>query len=156
MYVQASTYMSFLKHYTTDIFQLLDILNDITSQEDEAENFYTPSSYKAANQNSIPAAISPNPDHRTDKPWLPLRGGECQFKCCHRCRPILADRSFLSLDAIVNNDVPLTAITGFGFHLQKYRPIAPKDVVEDIGLRSQTTTAPVSPVSPTTPLFLFS
>ncbi|KAH8668005.1 hypothetical protein BGZ60DRAFT_528346 [Tricladium varicosporioides] len=126
---------------------LQDILNDITSQEDEAENFYTPSSYKAANRNSIPAAIPPNQDHRTDKPWLPLRGGECQFKCCHRCRPALADRSFLSLNAVVNNDVPLTAITGFGFHLQKSRPIGPKDVVENIGLRSQTTTAPVNPRS---------
>jgi hypothetical protein len=29
----------------------------------------------------------------------------------------------------------MTAITGFGFHLQKFRPVAKKEVVEKLGLK---------------------
>ncbi|EKD19993.1 uncharacterized protein L3040_002329 [Drepanopeziza brunnea f. sp. 'multigermtubi'] len=58
------------------------------------------------------------------KPWLPLRDGECQFKVCHTCRPNFQERSFLSLNGIARNDIPPTAITGFGFHLRKARPVS--------------------------------
>jgi hypothetical protein len=69
------------------------------------------------------------------KPWLPLKGGECQFKCCHMCRPTCGDRSYLSLNGIANDDIPLTAITGFGFHLMKQRPVALWKHVQNLGLR---------------------
>jgi hypothetical protein len=41
----------------------------------------------------------------------------------------------LSLNGVANGDLPITAITGFGFHLQKSRPVAKKEVVEKLGLR---------------------
>lgn len=69
------------------------------------------------------------------RPWLPSRGGECQFKCCHTCRPSLLDRSYLSLNAIANDDLPYTAITGFGFNLQKFRPVGDVEIVKNLGLR---------------------
>jgi len=69
------------------------------------------------------------------KPWLYFKDGECQFKCCHQCRPALLDRSYLSLDGIANGDIPSTAMTGFGFHLQGERPVALVKHVANLGLR---------------------
>ncbi|TGO57083.1 hypothetical protein BOTNAR_0209g00120 [Botryotinia narcissicola] len=69
------------------------------------------------------------------RPWLPSRGTECQFKCCHTCRPTLLDRSYLSLNAIADDDLPCTATTGFGFNLQKFRPVGNVEVVKNLGLR---------------------
>ncbi|CAD6444161.1 123eb86c-0117-453f-b26b-56979e4a637f [Sclerotinia trifoliorum] len=77
----------------------------------------------------------PNMRVTNPRPWLPSRGTECQFKCCHTCRPTLLDRSFLSLNAILNDDLPCTAVTGFGFNLQKFRPVAKVEIVKNLGLR---------------------
>lgn len=95
-----------------------------SSSTDRAPSFRSPSPH------SSPSPVSNNTG---PKSWKPV--GECQFKCCHHCRPSLVDRTWLSLDGIVNDDIPLTAITGYGFHLQKKRPVAPVEVVEHIGLR---------------------
>ncbi|KAL2075537.1 hypothetical protein VTL71DRAFT_480 [Oculimacula yallundae] len=78
------------------------------------------------------------------KPWFPLPGGECQFKCCHFCRPSLKERSFLSLNGIADGDIPSTSITGFGFHLLGKRPVALVKHVKNLGLRPN----PPSPSSP--------
>lgn len=77
-------------------------------------------------------------------PWLPAKGFECQFKCCHSCRPTLLDRSYLSLNAIVNDDVPATAITGFSFNLQKFRPVAKASIVCNLGLRPVPLPRPIT------------
>ncbi|KAK8901769.1 hypothetical protein ACHAQE_002390 [Botrytis cinerea] len=77
----------------------------------------------------------PNLRMTNPRPWLPSRGTECQFKCCHTCRPTLLDRSYLSLNAIANDDLPCTATTGFGFNLQKFRPVGNAEVVKNLGLR---------------------
>lgn len=71
------------------------------------------------------------------KPWTPQNGEECQFKCCPYCRPSLQERAWLPLDAIVNADIPLTAVHGFGFHLSdfKQRPVSDVNVVKNLGLR---------------------
>ncbi len=79
----------------------------------------------------------------SSKPWLPLRGGECQFKCCHTCRPSLRERAYVSLNGVVNNDIPLTTITGFGFHLAQQRPVMPAEIVKNIGLRPSPRIGPV-------------
>lgn len=47
----------------------------------------------------------------------------------------MKERSFLSLNGIVNGDIPATAITGFGFHLQRKRPVALVKHVINLGLR---------------------
>ncbi|KAI9649341.1 hypothetical protein NHQ30_001913 [Ciborinia camelliae] len=88
---------------------------------------------------TTPNLSAPNP-----RPWLPSRGAECQFKCCHTCRPTLADRSYLSLNSIVNGDLPCTATTGFGFNLQKFRPVGNVEVVKNLGLRPNP--VPVQPM----------
>ncbi|KAF7865337.1 hypothetical protein EAF04_006314 [Stromatinia cepivora] len=85
----------------------------------------------------------PNMRVTNPRPWLPSRGTECQFKCCHTCRPTLLDRSFLSLNAIVNDDLPCTATTGFGFNLQKFRPVGKVEIVKNLGLRPNP--VPVEP-----------
>ena len=49
----------------------------------------TPSSSKAA------------PDE-SQTLWTPTYQSECRFKCCHFCRPSMAERAYLDMDAIVN------------------------------------------------------
>ncbi|KAK6851498.1 hypothetical protein PG995_011623 [Apiospora arundinis] len=71
-----------------------------------------------------------------DKPWVVSEGDECQFKCCHACRPTCEQRASLSLDGIVKGDIPPTAISGFGFHLQGSRPLVDAEVVQNIGYRA--------------------
>ncbi|KAG4030937.1 hypothetical protein MFRU_010g00670 [Monilinia fructicola] len=78
---------------------------------------------------------TPNLRATNPRPWLPSRGTECQFKCCHTCRPTLIDRSYLSLNAIADDDLPCTATTGFGFNLQKFRPVGDVEIVKNLGLR---------------------
>jgi hypothetical protein len=51
------------------------------------------------------------------------------------CRPTCVDRTYLSLNGIANGDIPFTAITGFGFHLTKKRPVALVKHVRNLGLR---------------------
>ncbi|CAG8973198.1 hypothetical protein HYALB_00006367 [Hymenoscyphus albidus] len=79
-------------------------------------------------------ALTPPPNY-PDKPWLNMTGGECQFKCCHRCRSGLYERSYLSLDGIAKNDIPMTALTGFGFHTREHMPYSHPEHVKNLGLR---------------------
>ncbi|KAI0550282.1 hypothetical protein F4679DRAFT_594938 [Xylaria curta] len=75
----------------------------------------------------------PGPSNSANtKPWVP-RAEECQVKYCHRCRPSFGGRSFLSLDGIINGDIPPTAATSFGL---QNKPIADAKVVKNIGLRA--------------------
>jgi hypothetical protein len=71
------------------------------------------------------------------KSWLPTQ--ECQFKCCHQCRPTSRDRSYLSLNAVADGELPATAIAGFGFHYRKERPVALVKYVKNLGLRPNPT-----------------
>lgn len=70
------------------------------------------------------------------KPWVPDQADECQYKCCHRCRPALLGRSYLSLNGIVEGEIPTTAVTGFGFHHAGARPVMDVDIVKNLGCRS--------------------
>jgi len=69
------------------------------------------------------------------KIWMPPKDSECQFKCCHYCRPSLVDRSYLSLDEIANGGISPSAAAGFGFHLMGKRPVALVKHVKNLGLR---------------------
>jgi len=89
-------------------------------------------------------------DSPPKKSWLPTQ--ECQFKCCHRCCPSFRERSYLSLDAVANGELPATAITGFGFHYQKERPVVLVEHVRNLGLRPNPT---FKKVSFRTPYILF-
>ncbi|OBT66740.1 hypothetical protein VE03_04086 [Pseudogymnoascus sp. 23342-1-I1] len=78
--------------------------------------------------------LDPNPSSEA-KLWLPKPTEECQFKVCHRCRHACMERSFLSLDAIVNDEIPMTAVSGFGFNLLGKRPVVPRKHAINYGLR---------------------
>lgn len=93
--------------------------------------YYVPSSGTATNISSPPGFSKAS----TEKPWVPQDKEECQFKCCHNCRPTCQSRSYLSLDGILKDDIPPTAAVGFGFHLQNSRPVMDADIVKNIGYR---------------------
>lgn len=44
-------------------------------------------------------------------------------------------RAFLSLDGIVNGDIPMTAVSGFGFDLYGQRPIILRKQALNFGMR---------------------
>lgn len=69
------------------------------------------------------------------KLWVPKPNEECQFKVCHRCRQACGERSYLSLDAIANDEIPMTAVSGFGFNLLGKRPVVPRKFAINYGLR---------------------
>ncbi|KAM0264957.1 hypothetical protein ACHAQJ_000473 [Trichoderma viride] len=69
------------------------------------------------------------------KPWLCSPQEECQYRVCQNCRPGCADRSFLSLDAVANGEVPPTAAAGYSFHLLGQRPVIDARSLMNIGCR---------------------
>ncbi|KAI0389280.1 hypothetical protein F5Y17DRAFT_462898 [Xylariaceae sp. FL0594] len=68
-------------------------------------------------------------------PWVPSAIDECHDKYCHNCRPSCEQRSYLSLNAIANGDLPPTAVTGYGFPMLGSRPVIDANVVKHLGLR---------------------
>ena len=126
-------YLNSVYQTQSNALEVLDLASEDISHYEQSYTT-TPSRVGSSARNSALSASIPTKKAST-KPWLPLRGGECQFKCCHYCRPSLLDRSYLSLDGIANDDIPATAITGFGFNLQKYRPVALVKHVQNLGLR---------------------
>ena len=110
--------------------QLLDVLDKAYKQDEALAGNQSPS--VSVNQQGVTLS-APVPESAAKKPWL--RNGECQFKVCGRCRPSFRERSYLSLDAIVNGDIPATAVAGFGFNLLVNRPVASAELMKSIGLR---------------------
>ncbi|KAK6822927.1 hypothetical protein PG987_014472 [Apiospora arundinis] len=64
-----------------------------------------------------------------DKPWVVSEGMSASSSA-------VMPRASLSLDGIVKGDIPPTAISGFGFHLQGSRPLVDAEVVQNIGYRA--------------------
>lgn len=124
-----------------------DLLSFFREVTDEQLKTYTPDQVrtilaqreqclKVAAQSSRSTKPPPGFEHLPEtKLWVPDGGRECQYKVCPRCRPSAEIRSFLSLDGIVNGDIPATAALGFGFHLNEARPIIHPDRLKNIGLR---------------------
>ncbi|TLD05479.1 uncharacterized protein PgNI_09424 [Pyricularia grisea] len=78
------------------------------------------------------------------KPWVLSPRQECEMEFCHSCRPYFAERSYLSLNGIVNGDVPATAALGFGFHAYSSRPLYDPNVARNLGLRRPPEPFPAS------------
>ena len=120
--------------------QLLDILaqpeyspSPSPTLDQLASSIFDPPS---SSNTTIPSLFAQSPTTTNSKtPWLPLPNGECQFKCCHTCRPTLLERSHLRLNAIANGEIPSTALLGFGFHLNRERPVIHVNLWRKIGLR---------------------
>jgi hypothetical protein len=110
--------------------QILDILGKSTTQEETLAGSQYPS--VSTSQQSTTSS-TPVTSTATKKPWL--QHGECQFKVCGRCRPSFRERAYLNLDAIVNGDIPATAVAGFGFNLLGNRPVVSTELMKSIGLR---------------------
>ncbi|KAF4591459.1 hypothetical protein GQ602_001758 [Ophiocordyceps camponoti-floridani] len=79
------------------------------------------------------------------KPWLRTLNEECQYRVCPRCRPALADRAFLSLNAVAEGEIPPTAAVGFGFHTMGERPVFDVESMRDFGLAAQQRPLPPTP-----------
>ncbi|TDZ18747.1 hypothetical protein Cob_v008237 [Colletotrichum orbiculare MAFF 240422] len=73
--------------------------------------------------------------HETTAPWIPTPNEECKYTLCHSCREPFVQRTYTSLDGVVNGDAPATAVAGFGFHLLKERPVSEANIVANLGLR---------------------
>ncbi|KAJ0168406.1 hypothetical protein CTA2_6412 [Colletotrichum tanaceti] len=77
-------------------------------------------------------------------PWVPRAKDECVYKICPYCRPGGADRAYISLDGVVEGNIPATAATGYGFHLFRQRPVCSSSLVANLGLRPTTVSAGTS------------
>ncbi|KAI8634688.1 hypothetical protein F5Y19DRAFT_121303 [Xylariaceae sp. FL1651] len=113
-----------------------NLLSVLSEQHQTSSQAQQPYHLPSGNHDGLPLKPPPGfdyPDNR--KPWIPRENEECQAKYCHRCRPSCEARSYLSLDGVVNGEVPPSAATGFGFHRMGIRPVVDVRVVRDIGLR---------------------
>ncbi|KAK4662189.1 uncharacterized protein QC763_711400 [Podospora pseudopauciseta] len=70
-----------------------------------------------------------------DRPWMPDPKYECQHKVCHRCHPIGRQKSWVSLDGVLNGDIPPTVATGYSFSQVKIRPCVDVETVKNLGCR---------------------
>lgn len=69
---------------------------------------------------------------------MPCRENECQFKVCHACHHFGMEKSFVSLNAILNDEVPPTVATAFGFSLLRFRQMSHANIVKNAGYRAVT------------------
>ncbi|KAI0377853.1 hypothetical protein F5Y04DRAFT_263402 [Hypomontagnella monticulosa] len=125
-----STKFNFFKEINAEQYQQYtpDQVYTILEQREEV--------LKAANQGKTTVSPPPGFQHmKSTPPWVPSESNECQFRCCQRCRPSAALRSYLSLDGIVNGDIPPSAAVGFGFHEVGARPVFHPDRFKNLGLR---------------------
>ncbi|KAI0178411.1 hypothetical protein BJ166DRAFT_50503 [Pestalotiopsis sp. NC0098] len=129
-----------MKTYSPDqistILQQRENLQNVLAIEDRSKSTRKRSVYfpRSGTMRSIylPPGLA---ESRAGKPWVPEDLKECQFKCCHRCRPTCEPRSYLSLDGVVKGDIPASAAVGFGFHQHGSRPVMDAEVVKNIGYR---------------------
>ncbi|KAK7936673.1 uncharacterized protein PG986_015111 [Apiospora aurea] len=116
-------------------------------------SYYYPSS--GSRRSGVPSQCFGFPNYEThcnrEKPWVACEAQECQFKCCHACRPSSEQRACLSLDGIAKGDIPPTAITGFGFHLQGSRPLMDAGLIQNIGYRAVPWPNALAPTEDSTP-----
>ncbi|ROT42067.1 hypothetical protein SODALDRAFT_347154 [Sodiomyces alkalinus F11] len=77
------------------------------------------------------------------KPWVPRPEDECQFKVCPACRETGAERASISLEGVLNGDIPATAATGYGFHVFDRRPVYDAAFVAKLGEHASRRQAPV-------------
>lgn len=60
---------------------------------------------------------------------------ECQHKVCQSCHYLGKDKSWLSLDGIVNGDILPSVATAFSFSHLGYRPVSDIEVARGLGCR---------------------
>ncbi|KAH6625073.1 hypothetical protein B0J18DRAFT_201632 [Chaetomium sp. MPI-SDFR-AT-0129] len=68
-----------------------------------------------------------------DQPWLPRRDFECQYKACMTCHSIGRQKSWVSLDGVLNGDILPTVATGFSSSPTRRRPVGDAGLIKDLG-----------------------
>ncbi|KAK3692025.1 hypothetical protein B0T22DRAFT_446202 [Podospora appendiculata] len=69
------------------------------------------------------------------KPWMPDEKYECQYKICPRCHRLGKDKSWLSLNGILEDEIMPTDAAGFSFAFLPHRPIGDAEILRNIGYR---------------------
>ncbi|KAB5570852.1 hypothetical protein GE09DRAFT_1055628 [Coniochaeta sp. 2T2.1] len=77
-----------------------------------------------------------NSNAPNDRPWVPPRHDECKFMVCSACYRAAKDKSWVSLDGIVEGDIPPTVATAYSFVYMKERPVCIAEVVGRLGYRA--------------------
>ena len=118
--------LSYLRELTTEHLQTYTQKQLITIAEQRSQV-----------QAKIKESITPGKGNypNPDKPWAPNWRHECQYKVCHACQPFGNDKSMVSIDAILNNEVMPTVATGYGFSHLRARPLAEAEIAKNIGCR---------------------
>lgn len=73
------------------------------------------------------------PDNQ--RPWMPDEKQECSHTVCQFCHGVGKDKSWVSLNAILNGEIPPTVATGYAFSYSGSRPFVPADVATNLGCR---------------------
>ncbi|KAM0429511.1 hypothetical protein ACHAQK_011135 [Fusarium lateritium] len=115
-----------------------DQIATILRQREELKNVIAKEEFRKSSS-VLFSTVSPPPgfeaslnDNPSTGRWAYDAEAECHYKICPRCRPICADRAFLSLSAVANGEIPPTAAAGFGFESLYGRPVIAKVVIEHI------------------------
>ncbi|KAK4237288.1 hypothetical protein C8A03DRAFT_16167 [Achaetomium macrosporum] len=66
-------------------------------------------------------------------PWVRREKYECQYMICHHCYSRAKEKSWVSLNGVLNGDILPSVATGFSFSYSGSRPCADVNVVRDIG-----------------------
>ncbi|UPL03977.1 hypothetical protein LCI18_014911 [Fusarium solani-melongenae] len=113
----------------------------ISRQREEVKNMITREEFKRSS-NALFNTTRPPPgfeSYTNDSiyagQWSCGESQICQYRVCPWCRPAVADRAFLVMDAIADGQIPLTAAIGFGFEEIGGKPIVSSEVVKHIGQR---------------------
>ncbi|KAL2760925.1 hypothetical protein ACRALDRAFT_2093999 [Sodiomyces alcalophilus JCM 7366] len=104
-------------------------------REDRAEKARLVESRDKTDEHALPetARIDRWDELQKTKPWVPRPEDECQFKVCPTCRETGAERACISLNGVLNGDIPATAATGYGFHIFDRRPVYDAAFVAKLG-----------------------
>lgn len=117
---------AFFKEITTEQLhsytpsQLVTIL----SQRDHVAEIVAESRHKAGRK---------YPDD--NMPWAPDEKIECQHMICHSCHRIGEEKSWVSLDGVLNGDILPTVATGYSFSYAGSRPLVDVQVAKNLGCR---------------------
>lgn len=83
---------------------------------------------KVAKSNESRKGKSKSKDKHKEKALSRTNVVPCDFKCCHTCRPVSRDRSFVSFEAVIENELKPPM-----FWNQRYMPVASAHIVRSIG-----------------------
>ncbi|KAK4200519.1 hypothetical protein QBC40DRAFT_173632 [Triangularia verruculosa] len=106
-------------------------LKEVLKQRDDVQNIIADERVRPQDFNNQYGYKYPD----DDCPWMPDPKYECQHKICHRCHPIGRQKSWVSLDGVLNGDIPPTVATGYSFSQVRVRPCVDAETMKNLGCR---------------------